>query len=340
MNEVELVHKDDMVEVTKESNHYILNYLQPHTIKIDINDKVAVDDEIIRMLRIRTEDNKKYFVQKTIGTLFNLSRQMINRRWQVFKTEGLISLLNGEYERSKITPQLVERLTELIVINPFFTAFELKAILQTEKFCHDISIGAIYQAQHQLDGRRIIELLREKGDKSNPGLFMSYRYIFDKLTEIIESLIEKISIKSSHPILPEISLYKSLKSYINKSIKSNTNRDIEKIRKNLERDKKRNIGFIKRLLGFSLGLECPDCHSKSAKFHLKRKRFYINERGEKMSDFSRVYKCCNPGCTTKYFTIPPRGVGLYARVHKDVKKKYLDGFFISEGHYPGFLMNY
>ena len=120
MNEVELVHKDDMVEVTKESNHYILNYLQPHTIKIDINDKVAVDDEIIRMLRIRTEDNKKYFAQKTIGTLFNLSRQMINRRWQVFKTEGLISLLNGEYERSKITPQLVERLTELIVINPFW----------------------------------------------------------------------------------------------------------------------------------------------------------------------------------------------------------------------------
>jgi len=107
MNEVELVHKDDMVEVTKEKNHFILNYLQPHTIKIDINDKGAVDDEIIRMLKIRTEDNKKYFVQKTIGTLFNLSRQMINRRWQVFKTEGLISLLNGEYERSKVTPQLL-----------------------------------------------------------------------------------------------------------------------------------------------------------------------------------------------------------------------------------------
>jgi hypothetical protein len=39
--------------------------------------KIAID-ELIRMLRMRTEDGRKYFVQKEVGRIIGVSRQMIN----------------------------------------------------------------------------------------------------------------------------------------------------------------------------------------------------------------------------------------------------------------------
>jgi transposase-like protein len=321
MAEFQLIYKDDRIQATRESNDLYLTYLKAHSIKIDINDKVAIDDEIIRMLKLRTKDNKKYFVQQTIGKIMNLSRQMINRRWQVYKSKGLPALLNNDIENSRITPQLLKRITQLSVANPFLSGKELRKTLCDEGLCDDISISTIYNAQHQMDGKEMIELLREKGDRSDPEVFMSSQYIFEKLFEIIESLIEKIPVKSGKSVLPELNLYEHLKSHIQKTIKKHTNRDVFEKRKKLERDKRRNIGFIKRLLtGFNLNGACPDCHSKLTKLHLKRDRFYKDEKGEKIWDYSSVYKCCNPECKTKYFTIPPKGVELYARVHKNVKK--------------------
>jgi transposase-like protein len=46
----------------------------------------------------------------------------------------------------------------------------------------------------------------------------------------------------------------------------------------------------------------------------------VNTRGEKIQDYSRIYRCLNPRCRTKYFTVFPKGVELYARVHREVKK--------------------
>ena len=64
---------------------------------------MAVDNEVIRMLQMKDKDSKKYFIQKEVGKIIGVSRQMINRRWRVYKEEGLISLLKGEWKHSKIT---------------------------------------------------------------------------------------------------------------------------------------------------------------------------------------------------------------------------------------------
>lgn len=74
-------------------------------------------------------------------------------------------------------------------------------------------------------------------------------------------------------------------------------------------------------MGFLLPAEhCPDCHSPLIRFVFCRSRGYVNVRGEKIQDYSRIYRCLNPSCRTKYFTVPPKGVELYARVHREVKK--------------------
>jgi transposase-like protein len=69
---------------------------------------------------------------------------------------------------------------------------------------------------------------------------------------------------------------------------------------------------------------CPDCHSKDIKLRKKRKRGYINHIGKKVWNFSLIFQCKNIECLTKYFTIPPKGVELYARYSKRAKKKAFD----------------
>ena len=40
-----------------------------------------------------------------------------------------------------------------------------------------------------------------------------------------------------------------------------------------------------------------------------------------------MYRCLNSLYRTKYFTVPPKGVELYARVHRNVKKMELHWIF-------------
>ena len=75
------VYADDTIEVVKRGEYLELKYKIPHLIRIKVGDTLAIDDEVIRMLRMRTEDGRKYFIQKEVGKVIGVSRQMINRRW-------------------------------------------------------------------------------------------------------------------------------------------------------------------------------------------------------------------------------------------------------------------
>ena len=77
------------------------------------------------------------------------------------------------------------------------------------------------------------------------------------------------------------------------------------------------------MTGITLFKRCPDCHSTNTKFHFNRERYYLNSKGERVASYSTVYRCLNSDCRTKYFTQPPHGVELYARVHTKIKKMVL-----------------
>ena len=119
------VFADDTIEVVKRGEYLELKYKIPHLIRIKVGDTLAIDDEVIRMLRMRTEDGRKYFIQKEVGKVIGVSRQMINRRWQVYKQEGLLALLSGAWQKSKITPELLDRLAHIYVENPFLYSHEI-----------------------------------------------------------------------------------------------------------------------------------------------------------------------------------------------------------------------
>ena len=295
--------------------------------------KQAIDDEVIRMLKMRTEEGKKYFVQKEVGKIIGVSRQMINRRWQVYKQEGLVSLLSGEWEKSKITPELLDRLAQICVENPFLFVHEVKERLRAEGLCEEISDNSLYSALRQLDGRKLIMLMREKASKVVPEVFMEAGYMIEKLFGIIEDLFTKVTKEVKDQVLKQDLGY--LQSYFRKAVVHRagpTEKDRYIQRKKLQRDKRRKIGFLRHLLAGITGIqECPDCHSQQIKYVFKRERFYRNERGEKIKGYSKVYRCLSLGCRTKYFTRPPEGVELYARVHREVKKMTLRWIFHLRG---------
>lgn len=58
-------------------------FRQPHILRLPCRDRQAIDGEVIRMLSMRTLAGEKCLNQQEVGALFGVSRQMINRRWQV-----------------------------------------------------------------------------------------------------------------------------------------------------------------------------------------------------------------------------------------------------------------
>ena len=338
----QMVYQNEKVEVEKNNKYLKIKYLMPQIIKIPINDKMAIDNEVIRMIKMRNEADKKYFIQKEIGKVIGVSRQMINRRWQVYKESGLISLLKGEWEHSKITPEVLERLGEIIVENPFLTSKEIIEIFRAEGLCKKMSETTVYNAQQKLDGRKLIELMRKKANKQEPESFKSFigaNYLIEKLFEIIENLfrkLEDITNKKYPYIVHEQSLFNYLKRYyqsIKDTYRGSGKKDKYEPRKKLNRDRKRTIGLLKRLLNGikNILIRCPDCGSKKIKFKFKRDRYYIDKAGVKNKAYSRIFQCLNPNCSTKYFTLPPKGVELYARFHSEVKKMVLRWVFHLRG---------
>jgi transcriptional regulator with XRE-family HTH domain len=184
--EQDTVYEDDMIEVVRGKDNLVLKYKKPHSLTISADDKSEIDSEVVRMIKMRDEDGKKCLTQDQIGKIIGVSRQMVNRRWQVYKAEGLVSLLSGNWEKSKITNAFLNRLAEISVENPFLSASEIKDILQDEGLCDEVSEATIYNAQRQMNGRRIIELMRKKVVKNIAQSFIESEDLLYKLFEVIE----------------------------------------------------------------------------------------------------------------------------------------------------------
>jgi len=314
---------DEKVEAFRQGEDLVVLYTRPHMLRIPVTDRQAVDDEVIRMIKMRTLEDHKYFVQEEVGTIIGVSRQMINRRWQVYQKEGLSALLAGEWEKSKITPELLDRLAEIVVDNPFLFTHEIKEKLREEGLCQDISDATLYSALKQMDGRKLMMLMRRKASKQTPEAFTESGYLIERLFRIIEDLLAKVQTDVRESMVGN-SLYQQLQRTFRQNIRhraSPTQKDRYIPRKKLRRDCRRKVGFLRQLLGLLLPEEyCPDCHSSQTQFFFRRPRGYVNTKGEKIQDYSCIYRCLNPRCRTKFFTVPPKGVELYARVHREVKK--------------------
>jgi len=190
--EQETVYEDDSIEVIRQRDNLVLKYRTPHSVTIAADDKCEIDSEVVRMIKMRDADGKKYLTQEQIGKIIGVSRQMVNRRWQVYKTEGLVSLLSGNWEKSKITNAFLDRLAEISVENPFLSASEIKDILRDEGLCDEVSEATIYNAQRQMNGRRIIELMRKKVVKNIAQSFIESEDLLYKLFEVIEGLSTRL----------------------------------------------------------------------------------------------------------------------------------------------------
>ena len=324
----------EKIEVVVQGEELLLIFKRPHVVWINTKDRQAVDNEVIRMLRMRTEGGRKYFSQQEVGKIIGVSRQMVNRRWQVYQREGLVALLAGEWEKSKITPRLLERLAEHVVENPFLPIHEVKGRLQAEGVCEEISEATLSHALKQMDGRKLLKLMREKASRKVPEAFMEAGYLIERLFGIIENLLSKVPTEVKERIEKQ-RLYGYLKSCFHRSMvhrRGPGDKDKYCARKKLERDRKRKLGFLRQLLsGIAPAERCPDCNSREVRFVFRRPRRYWNTKGERIREHSQVYRCYNQACPTKYFTRPPKGVELYARVHGDVKKMVLRWIFHLRG---------
>ncbi len=208
--ESSVIFEDESVKAIDNGETLEIIYKKPSKISLNKNDRKDLDNELIRMLRLKTEDNKKFITQEKIGKIFSLSRQMVNRRWQVYKQNGLLALLSGREENFKITPELLRRLEEISVENPFLSASDIKKILISEGLCDDISEASIYSAQRQMDGRRLVELMRKKESKNIPQELSETGYLIGQLLKMIEDLFEKVPEKEKEKVLNN-SLYNYFK---------------------------------------------------------------------------------------------------------------------------------
>ncbi|MEE8480500.1 MAG: hypothetical protein V3T59_04585 [Desulfobacterales bacterium] len=87
------IYRDEKVEVFREGKDLMLMFTQPHVLRIPVQDRQAIDDEVVHMLKMRTEEGGKYFTQQEVGKIIGVSRQMINRRWQVYRKEVVSTTL-------------------------------------------------------------------------------------------------------------------------------------------------------------------------------------------------------------------------------------------------------
>jgi len=272
-----LIFKNSKIEVKERDENIIITYKQPHQICIPRKDTKRIDMEIVRLNKIKGPNNRKFLYQKTMGKMFSVSRQMINRRIMVEKKEGIISLLQGEWDKSKLTDTVKKRITEMMCENVFLTAEQIKEDLIREGTVDKISAGSIYTGIQKMDGQYVIKLLRKKSEKSKPEIHMSSRYIIDKLMKIVTDLLETIATKNFNKLKAnENDIKNILKNYkpISKSNKTNEKKqwDCYSPRKKLKRDIKRKNNCLRMIFNFLAGkvICCPDCLSESIRFLFKR----------------------------------------------------------------------
>lgn len=276
------IYHDEKVEAFRQGEDLIVLYTRPHMLRIPVTDRQAIDNEVIRMLKMRTGYGHKYFIQEEVGKIIGVSRQMINRRWQVYQNEGLIALLARQWEKSKITPKLLDRLAEILVEDPFLFTQQIKQRLQAEGVCGEIGNIPIQEAIKQMDGRKLVMLMRRKSAKRVPEAFVEAGYVIERLFRIIEDLLEKVQTDPGQQSVKQGEIEK-LKRLFYRHLGHRvgpTERDSYRPRKKLQRDCKRKIGVLKQVLGW-IGWQqrCPDCHGAEVQLHCRRGRRHVDKGG-------------------------------------------------------------
>ena len=92
---------------------------------------------------------------------------------------------------------------------------EIKERLKSEGVCGEISAHTLSTALKLMDGRKIIQLMREKARKRAPKVFMDAGYMIERLFKIIEELFTRISEGAKDDTLKQDVL--SLKSYFRRA---------------------------------------------------------------------------------------------------------------------------
>ncbi len=61
------IYSDAKIDVVKQGEYLELKYKMPHLIRIKVGDRQTVDDEVIQMLKMHTEEGNKYFTQQSVS---------------------------------------------------------------------------------------------------------------------------------------------------------------------------------------------------------------------------------------------------------------------------------
>lgn len=313
---------------------FIVDFLSPQRIVLKAGQD-QFEAEIVRLCQLRTPEGKKFITQAEIGHAFELSRQMINRRKRVVEQEGLVTLLLGEYEKSKLTPTVQQRILDLIVSNWHINQTEIVRLLVEEGFVNNISVGAVRQGIQQMDGLKIVKRMRQILEKGESAPDLSKDYLIDRLCELVKKLLHEKGgslgqVEKAYQELNQIrKMYPDKKVANTGRYKWNQNHE----RVHLKRDRRRKKRQLEKIVNRESSkqavrsLICPDCGTDDVTKKEERDRTYTNENGDKITDVAIRMRCQNEDCKTKTFTILPVGLELWARVTVGVKRKALKLIF-------------
>jgi transposase-like protein len=317
-----------------DDNHekeFIVDFFRPQRIILKANQE-EFEAEIVRLCQLRTPEGKKFITQAEIGQAFELSRQMINRRKRVVEQAGLSTLLLGEYEKSKLTEAVQQRIQDLIVSNWHINQTQIAAILVEEGLVNNISVATVRQGIQQMDGLKLVKRMRQILEKEKSAPNLSQNYLIDRLCELVKKLlhgkgdvyrqVEKVyqelnQIRKTYPEPP----------------KGHYKWNQKHVRFHLARDRRRKQRQLEAMVNGEnsqktrSSIVCPDCGTDNVTKKEERERTYTDENGEKKIDVAIRMRCQNENCKTKTFTILPANLELWARVTIGVKRKALQLIF-------------
>jgi putative transposase len=336
-----IIHDDERIQARESEEYIVIEYKQPHTLRIPKSDRSWQDLEMVRMNQLRTLAGRKYIYQEGIGRCFGLSRQMVNRRVMAARRKGIVGLLSGVYQRSKLTPPVLRRIAELFSDNLFVSAERVAEILRSEKVVSGISPGTVWSALELISAAEVIGLLRQRAGRADPQVLLSPGYLIERLFGMLERVAERIQTQRFGGMERLSSDTQNLHQAYERwrpseaSGKSRRRWDAHTPRKNLARDVRRRFNWLWSVLTGKRTHppRCPDCLTTQIRFRFQRARYAWDCQGRRYRTFSRIYRCRNPACQTHYFTLPPKELELYARYSTEVKHMAFQLLFHVRGSY-------
>lgn len=326
-----LIFKNKYFKVFITDTDFIIQYLQPHQIKISRSNKIGLDIEMVRMNQIKNQINQKYTYQKIIGKIFNRSRQMINRRVMVVKQKGWQGLLEPEHENGKLKPKVMKKILEMLCDNWGIKISTIVFNLIKEKLVKNISEASVRNAIAMLKGDMIYKEMKKRllgkvqQDNINTNYFI--HRLMSHLSNLIKymgtTVKEEFINRYAHDVENIWELFARKKK--RKGNKKKRIYDQYKARKKLLRDISRRFNYILvKIKGYIQRLCCPDCCSFNIKYIFQRLRCPRDLDGRIKMCSSKIFRCLNPECNTKYFTLPPKEVELYGHSTIKLKRKVIE----------------